>query len=99
MKKRKPSKVSQWLKYGQGLPLTRLPTADMGSPVGYGTDAPSTPIEYPDMPETRRVWLQTEAARREAAYFDAHPDERPKGGLVKVSTLLKAWFPMETMKP
>jgi hypothetical protein len=46
------------------------------------------------MPETRRVWLQTEAARREAAYFDAHPDERPKGGLVNVSTLLKAWFPL-----
>lgn len=64
--------------------------------VGYGTEAPSTPVEYPDMPETRRVWLQTEAARREAAYFDAHPDERPKGGLVKVSTLLKAWFPMGT---
>lgn len=62
--------------------------------VGYGTDAPSIPVEYPDMPETRRVWLQTEAARREAAYFEAHPDERPKSGLVNVSTLLKAWFPL-----
>jgi len=60
-----------------------------------GTSAPSEPVEYPDMPETRRVWLQTEAARREAAYFDEHPDERPKDGLVSVSTLLKAWFPIK----
>ena len=94
MKKRKPSKVSTWLKYGQGLPLTKLHTTDVGSYVGYGTEAPSIPVEYPDMPETRRAWLQTESARREAAYVDAHPDERPKGGLVNVSTLLKAWFPL-----
>ena len=64
-----------------------------GPGVGYGTKAPSTPVECPDMPETRAAWLQSEAARREAAYFDEHPDERPKGGLVNVSTLLKAWFP------
>ena len=68
---------------------------DDGPGVGYGTNAPSTPVEYPDMPETRAAWLQSEAARREAAYFDEHPDERPKGGLVNVSTLLKAWFPVK----